>query len=193
MTSGRLDEATIDARVAELLKLPYRKVITGDAEQGFLAACPELPGCFTAGETEVEALELLHDAMAGWFETALRDGAAIPEPARQDDAYSGKFVLRLPKSLHRQLAEHADEDGVSLNQMAVSLIAEGLGRASAHRITITAPRPSEMGKVVFVELKTTDHHSSELLEKVIQDALVERFGAPASATERDSEHHAAVE
>lgn len=60
---------------------PYRKVVTGDAEEGYLAMVPELPGCFTAGETPAEALEMLDDAMAGWFESALERGLTIPEPA----------------------------------------------------------------------------------------------------------------
>src|SRR5438105_948499 len=127
MTDSTLREAEIDARVDELLQQPYRKVITGNATQGYLAECPELPGCFTAGETETEALELLHDAMAGWFETALRDGAVIPSPHRKADEYSGKFVLRVPKSLHRQLAERAAEEGISLNQLALTFVAAGLG------------------------------------------------------------------
>lgn len=45
----------------------------------------------------------------------------IPEP---DDLekYSGQFKLRLPKSLHRQLAEHSRREGVSMNQYCVYLL-----------------------------------------------------------------------
>ncbi len=53
---------------------------------------PELPGCVTAGETEEEALALLCDAMAGWFEAALDHDLPIPEPARAPlaDVLAGK-------------------------------------------------------------------------------------------------------
>ena len=50
---------------------------------------------------KLEAIELLRDAMAGWFESAVESGLAIPEPA--DETYSGRILLRVPKMLHRQL------------------------------------------------------------------------------------------
>ncbi len=115
----------IEARVAEIMKRRYRKVITGDPEQGFLAEVPDLPGCMTAGETEEEALELLRDAMAGWLTVSLERGLPIPEP--KADSCSGRILVRTSKTLHRQLAERADNEGVSLNQWIVTLLAEGMG------------------------------------------------------------------
>ena len=44
---------------------------------------------------------------------------------------SGKWVQRVPKSLHANLAAKAEKEGVSLNTLVVSLIAEGLGRRDA--------------------------------------------------------------
>ena len=72
-------------RAREIMKRPYRKVIHGDEEEGYLGEVPELPGCLTAGATEVEALENLNDAMLAWMMTALEDGLPIPKPehARQ--------------------------------------------------------------------------------------------------------------
>jgi antitoxin HicB len=123
-----MDEAERERRIIELLKLPYRKVIRGDAADGFLAEVPELPGCMTDGETAAEALQNLSEAMAAWFESALEHGDPIPEPwdpdARQ---FSGRLLVRMPRSLHRRLAERAEEEGVSLNQLAVAAIAEQLG------------------------------------------------------------------
>lgn len=74
------------------------------------------------GETPAEALELLRDAMAGWFESAIDRGLAIPPPAA-DAAYSGRILLRVPKALHRQLVEQAKDQGVSLNQWLNTLLA----------------------------------------------------------------------
>jgi antitoxin HicB len=110
-------------QVERLMARPYRKVITGDAADGFLAMAPELPGCVTAGETEAEALELLHDAMSLWMTSALEDGQPVPEPAGQS---SGRMLLRMPGSLHRRLLERAEVEGVSANQLAVTLLAKGL-------------------------------------------------------------------
>jgi predicted HicB family RNase H-like nuclease len=53
--------------------------------------------------------------MEGWIETKLENGFTVPEPIG-DDQYSGKFVVRLPKSLHKRLSIEAEKEGVSLNQ-----------------------------------------------------------------------------
>jgi antitoxin HicB len=138
-------EQSFEERVEELMKLPYRKVISGSAEEGFLAEVPELEGCFTAGETEQEALELLLDAMAGWFTVSLEQGNPIPQPtAAPDAAYSGKLLLRTSRRLHRLLAEQAREQGVSLNQWVLTLLAEGVGRASG-----SGPSASQRGGEVM--------------------------------------------
>jgi antitoxin HicB len=56
----------------------------------------------------------------------------IPPPSVQPtEAYSGKWQLRTPKLLHRRLAERAKREGVSLNTLAVTLLAEGLGERTA--------------------------------------------------------------
>jgi antitoxin HicB len=117
----------IDAQVEALLRRPYRKVITGDPAGGFVARAPELPGCITEGDTETEALEMLLDAMAGWFGVALERGVAIPEPMALRTTYNGRILVRTSKTLHRRLAEHAGEEGVSLNQLIVASLAEALG------------------------------------------------------------------
>ena len=74
--------------------------------------------------------------MRGWIEVALEEGIPIPEPAPNED-YIGKFVVRLPRSLHRQLAETAEREGVSLNQFINVALAQSLGHASALAYPIT--------------------------------------------------------
>jgi len=66
--------------IQEIVGRPYRKVISGDDIEGYLAEAPELPGCVTAGATVEEALEMLRDAMEGWVESVLAAGDPIPEP-----------------------------------------------------------------------------------------------------------------
>lgn len=120
----------IEARLTELLALPYRMEVRGTADDGYLATAPELPGCVSAGETPAEAIEMLRDAMAAWLESALTNGDPIPEPGEASaERYSGKFVVRLAKSLHRDLARQADREGVSLNQHVTALLAAGAARA----------------------------------------------------------------
>jgi predicted HicB family RNase H-like nuclease len=67
------------------------------------------------GATLEEAHVNVREAMEGWIETKLEAGLPVPEPLNTDQ-YSGKFVVRLPKTLHRRLAVEAEKEGVSLNQ-----------------------------------------------------------------------------
>ena len=62
-----------------------------------------------------------HGCRRLWRAAALEDGYEIPEPT-SDDEYSGQFKLRIPKSLHRSLAEHARQEGISMNQYCVYLL-----------------------------------------------------------------------
>lgn len=116
--------------LAYYMSLPYREVIEADPAGGYVGSIPELSGCITQGETKAEILEMLEDAKAAWLSTALTDGVEIPEPL-QDEAFSGRFNLRIPKSLHRRLAMRAKEEGVSLNQLAMYLLANGLKTAAS--------------------------------------------------------------
>lgn len=72
----------------------------------------------SAGATSEEALEMIRDAMRAWIEVALEDGESVPEPRSLDD-FSGKFVVRVPRSLHQDLVEAAQHEGVSLNSNAL--------------------------------------------------------------------------
>lgn len=96
-------------------------IVIHPAEDGYVAEIEELPGCMTQGETLDEVVKRIEDARRGWIEVAYEDGQEIPLP-RTDDEYSGRFVVRLPKSLHRRLAEAAIHEGVSLNQYVLSLL-----------------------------------------------------------------------
>lgn len=107
------------------MALPYQEIIVAAREGGYVGYIPELKGCITQSETKAGILDMLEDAKACWLEAALEDGIDIPEPQGESE-YSGKFNLRIPKSLHRTLALTAKREGVSLNQMAMCAIASGL-------------------------------------------------------------------
>lgn len=105
----------------EYAKLPYSVVVKRiEDESGcyYHATVLELDGCQSTGETFEEAHQQLLEAMEGWIETRLENGFSIPHPI-ENEKYSGRFVLRLPKSLHCQLAIAAQQEGVSLNQYAL--------------------------------------------------------------------------
>jgi antitoxin HicB len=112
------------------LQFYYRVEVYPDEDgRGYTAVVPDLPGCMTSADSLEALWDMIQEAKELWLEVALADGVFIPEPAPLEvDAYSGKFVARLPRSLHRQLAQRADQEGTSLNQVVVMLLAEGMGR-----------------------------------------------------------------
>ena len=104
------------------LDLPYKLEIVPDKDEGgYAARYPELPGCITVGDTLESVVKNADDAKTEWIAAALEEGVAIPEPTSYDD-YSGQFKLRLPKSLHKLLADKSKEEGVSMNQYCVYLL-----------------------------------------------------------------------
>lgn len=107
--------AKMKEEVKRILALPYARELVRNEDGTWHARVVEFPGCMTEGDTPESALTNLDDAMAGWIEIHLEDGDPIPSPIAIDD-FSGKFMVRIPKSLHRDLARRADADGVSLNQ-----------------------------------------------------------------------------
>jgi predicted RNase H-like HicB family nuclease len=129
--------------VEDYLKLPYtvevQRDLSGDF-QGWFAQVKELPGCMTQAERFEELESMVEDAMRAWIEIALEDGKDIPLPAAPD-AYSGKFLLRMPRSLHRRLAEAAARESVSVNQFLNVALSDYLGRLSAAEETREAKRP----------------------------------------------------
>lgn len=107
--------------VKEYLKLPYNFIIqpiNDESGSYFYAHVLELDGCQSTGETFEEAYKNLKEAMEGWIETKLENGFNVPLPVGYEN-FSGKFVVRIPKSLHYKLAIEAEQEGVSLNQYAL--------------------------------------------------------------------------
>lgn len=120
--------------VEEYLKLPYTIEVIRDPNEnnpGWVARVLELPGCFTQSDTFEEMESMIEDAMRGWLEVAIEDGLPIPEP-REAESYSGKFIVRVSKSLHRQLVEQAELEGISLNQYISTVLATAVGTAKGN-------------------------------------------------------------
>ena len=94
--------------------------------EGFLVEILDLPGCIADGKTEEEALKNAGEAILEWIATATALDRPVPEP-KSIEHYSGKWLQRVPKSLHMKLAQTAKREGVSLNALATSMLAESLG------------------------------------------------------------------
>ena len=113
-------------RAEDYIELPYHISLVFDQDDdgvsGWVAGVEELPGCLSQGKTPNEAVERVKDAMLGWISVALEDGKPIPEPYEEPE-HSGRFLVRLPRSLHAELARQARQEGVSLNQFVATVLA----------------------------------------------------------------------
>ena len=98
----------------------------------------EFPGCIASGETAAETLNSLEDAADGWIRAAMAAGQPIPGPIENNNDYSGKLVLRIPKSLHKKATRIAEREGVSLNQFITSSLAQSVGEKYYSRSFVSA-------------------------------------------------------
>jgi predicted RNase H-like HicB family nuclease len=110
-------------------------VFWSEEDEGFIAVAADLPGCSAFGETQHGALTELQSAIVAWIEAARAAGNPIPDPSQPaaENIYSGKILVRMPKSLHAQLVRAAKTEAISLNQHIVFL----LTWAATHRTLTT--------------------------------------------------------
>ena len=130
-----------DDAVRRYLGLPYRIALTRDGEdeeRPWRAAVEELAGCEARGATPTDAAARISAAIADWVASARAEGREVPEP-RGARAHSGRLLLRMPQSLHRDLAEAAERDQVSLNAYINVLLVWALQTRSSGR---PAPPPA---------------------------------------------------
>ena len=107
------------------MSLNYKIEVVEDKEEGgFVLSCPELKGCITCADTLEKGFSMIEDAKKSWFIACIEDGIPIPEPSKTNE-YSGQFKLRIPKSLHKTLAERSRQEGISMNQYCLYLLSSG--------------------------------------------------------------------
>lgn len=129
-----------------------KQVFWSDEDEGYIAIASDLPGCSAFGESEAEALTELDHAIEAWIEAAQAAGNPIPAPSRPAVAadFSGKLLVRMPRTLHKRLAEDARTENVSLNQFIVMILAEYRGaseyRAMAGKGTLKMSPPVTVGR-----------------------------------------------
>ena len=120
-----LNERIKMLRVEDYMKLPYTRIVqemNDESGHYFYGRILELDGCQSTGDTIEELYESLNEAMEGYIKVKLENNLPIPEPERVD-SYSGKFNVRLPKTLHQRLVIEAQNEGVSLNTLVLYKLA----------------------------------------------------------------------
>ena len=105
--------------------VPFRE----DLFSGYRAFLIDIPAVEAIGSTPEEAITDLIEVKREWMTYAFEKGFVIPEPENDFQTtmnYSGRVTLRIPKSLHRQAAERALLNGVSLNSFLNEAIQRGM-------------------------------------------------------------------
>lgn len=113
---------TVDEKLQYYINLPYPIEIVED-DGAVVASIPDLPGCNAFGDNVQDALRSLRETKELWLKGQIESDQPIPGPSTAEE-YSGKFVLRIPKELHRILNREAQRQGISLNQYVAYLLAD---------------------------------------------------------------------
>ena len=100
--------------------------LTQEEGGGFLVSFTDFAECLSDGETIEEAIENGRDALKSTIAALKSKKLTVPAP-NSGGVASGKFVARVPKTVHAQLATRARAEGVSLNALVLTFIAQGLG------------------------------------------------------------------
>src|SRR5215475_11253418 len=106
--------------------IPYPVTLVHDESGEWAATIDALPGCHARGASPDEALERVADAVAAWVEAAEREGKEVPDP-KSAPSYSGRLLLRMPQTLHAELARMAERERVSLNHFITDVLSGALG------------------------------------------------------------------
>ncbi len=158
------------------LELNYPITIYRAEEGGFVAEIEDLPGCLTEGETLEETSQRIEDARKDWIQAAYEDGVEIPLP-RTDEEHSGKFMVRIPKYLHRRLAEKARREGVSLNQYVESILSAGT--ATRRVLDEIKTELDKISKQIDIRRAPTIHlpisEPYVVVEAIEQESPIQRF------------------
>jgi predicted RNase H-like HicB family nuclease len=107
-------------------EIPYPVTLVHDESGEWVATIDALPGCNARGASPDEALDRVADAVAAWVEAAEREGKEVPDP-KSAPSYSGRLLLRMPQTLHAELARVAERERVSLNQFITDALSGALG------------------------------------------------------------------
>ncbi len=115
-------------------RIEYRfeiRPLSAEEGGGFLISYPDFSDCISDGASIEEAIVNGRDALKSTIAALKAKELPVPAPNGGSVA-SGKFVARVPKTVHAQLATRAKAEGVSLNSLVLTFIAEGLGRRQSH-------------------------------------------------------------
>jgi RNA polymerase sigma-B factor len=137
--------ATPAGMAQDYMELPYHISVVrdqaGGKEHAWTARVDEFPGCEAHGATLEEAVRGIRGTMQQWIARALMSERELPAP-RREPSHSGRVLLRMPQSLHAELARAAEREKVSLNQFIASSLTSAMDAPRARRPAPSSPSGS---------------------------------------------------
>ncbi len=113
-------------RFPSLPQYPFlMSILPAEEGGGYLIEFPDLPGCMSDGETIEETIENGKDAVLCWIETAKEFGDEIPQPGSAN-GFSEHWIQQIPKHIHTQLLQRAEQAGISLNTLVATMLSAKL-------------------------------------------------------------------
>jgi antitoxin HicB len=189
LPSARMTEAAQPPpTVDHYLDRPYHVAVVQDSKDKkspWLASVEELPGCESRGKSPAEATAGIEAAMAAWVTKALEEGKEIPEPkpAVEPKTASGRLLLRMPRTLHTELAGLAEREGVSLNQFITDVLAAAVGwrkeGGNAGSPSVTSQKPG--ADALIPEPSAFGRRSTRMSPSMVNAVLIGNFVVVAIA------------
>ncbi|MGA7731847.1 MAG: toxin-antitoxin system HicB family antitoxin [Chloroflexia bacterium] len=143
-------------------------VFWSDEDEGFIAACNEIPTLSAFGETRDEAIAELESVIAATISVYEGKGWELPK-VKEQLTYSGQLRVRFPKFVHAALVQEAEREGISLNSLINAFICERLGATHAiNRIESTATGLTDKADAVMARLSEAVTAIDQATEQVRQ-------------------------
>lgn len=136
---------------------------TVDGDPMYVGYVAEFPNIQAFEDTFEEARSILIDAIQTLYQVAEENGQSMPSPRKDETEFSGRITLRMPKSLHRQVAALAELDDVSLNQYLLSAIAQQIGHTQMLSAISTPFRTSSASNVLKFPALLKESVSTEVI------------------------------
>ena len=108
--------------IREADKYTYR-VMWSDEDEEFVGLCTEFPSLSWLAASPEDALKGIRSVVRKCVKDLVSDGEEVPK-ALAARKYSGKFMVRVPPEVHRQLAMKAAEAGISLNRVVSAKLSQ---------------------------------------------------------------------
>lgn len=124
-------------RKSEMYKANVKLEVYGENDYEYVASFELFPNLIGCGDTQIEALNEALDNLDVYLDYCDEEGISYPSPEEKTifDSLSGKITIRMPKTLHRDLIEYAEKDGMSLNSLVCDSIRLYLTNESIKSIT----------------------------------------------------------